>query len=274
MEKHSADLRSVKAKLRRAKEHCGTLKSEFRIWGEQQSDPGRYYIRRDGAWYVLIGSPLPLIPDTRLAAIAGDIFHNLRSALDHMVWQLVLRDGHEPSRENQFPIYESKDSFLNEVKFRKKNPQLSVLYGIVVDGDAWTIIERAQPYNGNILLTVVKRFSNMDKHKTLCTQLSFPHPDDIAKVVGWNPDAVLLEQRFSWQPLSCEKTTELARYRFSDQPNPNMYVKAGLPAEPTFGEGPIKSGYQISIGGINTIIDTVKTLVNQISKLPRVIDSE
>src|SRR3989304_6763196 len=138
-----ADLRGIRAKLRRAKEHYGTLESEINIWGKQQANIGQLNIRRDGSWYVVISDPMPTIPNARFSVIVGDILHNIRSALDHLVWQLVLRDGHEPTTRNEFPIYESRDKFFEEVKFRKKKPQRSVLYGIKVDGDAWTIIERA-----------------------------------------------------------------------------------------------------------------------------------
>ena len=34
----------------------------------------------------------------------GEIVHNLRSALDHLVWQLVRDNGGQPSEANMFPI--------------------------------------------------------------------------------------------------------------------------------------------------------------------------
>ena len=34
----------------------------------------------------------------------GEVLHQLRSALDHLAWQLVLLDGARPSRQTQFPI--------------------------------------------------------------------------------------------------------------------------------------------------------------------------
>jgi hypothetical protein len=35
----------------------------------------------------------------------GEFAHDLRSALDNLVWQLVLVNGKEPGDHNQFPIY-------------------------------------------------------------------------------------------------------------------------------------------------------------------------
>lgn len=39
-----------------------------------------------------------------LSAIAGDAIHNLRSALDHLVWELVTLNGGIGSRSTAFPV--------------------------------------------------------------------------------------------------------------------------------------------------------------------------
>lgn len=268
-----ADLTGVRAKLRRAKEHHSTLKVEFDVWGKEHADALIFHVRRDGPWYVITANPVPQ-PDIRFSTIAGDIIHNLRSALDHLVWQLVLRDGHEPSRRNEFPICERKERFFNEVKFRKSKPKLSVLYGITVDGDAWTIIERAQPYHCvpvslNRVL-ILGRLSNMDKHRTLCIQMPFVR--DINEVIGWSPEAILLEQRVGKIDLSLEEITEVVRYRFADKPYPNVHMKGRLAFYPTFGEGAIEYGCQVTLGYFSILINAVTKIVDDISKLPRVID--
>jgi hypothetical protein len=268
-----ADLAGVRAKLRRAKEHKGTLKTEFDIWAKQQADAHVFHIRRDGSWYIAMTESLKQ-PDIRFAVIAGDIVHNLRSALDHLVWQLVLRDGHEPSRWNEFPMCKSEELFFKKVKFRKSKPEVGVLYGITVDGDAWTIIEKAQPYvrppNTESLIGVIGRLSIWDKHRTLYIQRTFV--EDIRGAIGWNPEAILLEERISTSDLSFEKPTEVVRYRFADQPSPNVHVKGDLPIIPTFGEGEIKGGYQLSIGMFDKLITKVTKIVDEVSNLPRVID--
>src|SRR6267378_798859 len=43
-------------------------------------------------------------PPPRLSVILGDCLHNLRSALDHIAWQLVLANGEKPGRDTAFPI--------------------------------------------------------------------------------------------------------------------------------------------------------------------------
>lgn len=269
-----ADLTGVRAKLRRAEEHNRSLKAEVDAWVKQHADAMVFYVRRDGPWYIVRVEPFPE-PDIRFSIIAGDIIHNLRCALDHLVCQLILRDGHEPSRRSEFPIYECKEKFFDEVKFRKRKPKFSVLYGIEVDGDAWTIIEKAQPYLCSPLyasaIRVIGRFSNMDKHKALLVQIPLVGRE-ISQAIGWAKEAVLLEQRMGSTTLSLKEPTEVIRYRFADEPNPNVHVKGRLTIEPTIGEARDKDSYQAGVGFFGHFINEVTKVVDEVSRLPRVID--
>src|SRR5690348_1449661 len=47
-------------------------------------------------------------PPVRLGVIVGDITHNLRSALDHLVYELAGRRG----GGTQFPIFDSSERYL------------------------------------------------------------------------------------------------------------------------------------------------------------------
>jgi hypothetical protein len=45
-------------------------------------------------------------PDPAWSPILGDIVHNMRSALDHLAWQLAIRNERNPaSVRSQFPIF-------------------------------------------------------------------------------------------------------------------------------------------------------------------------
>src|SRR4051812_15728053 len=44
-------------------------------------------------------------PPLRLGVLMGEFIHNLRSALDHLVWQLALTTTDSPSDRLQFSIY-------------------------------------------------------------------------------------------------------------------------------------------------------------------------
>lgn len=266
-----ADLTGVRAKLWGAKENHSRLKTHFAAWVEQHANTRRFHIRRDGSWYIVTCEPFHQL-DIRLPIIAGDIIHNLRSTFDHIIWQLVLRDGQEPGDWSVFPIYESKTVFLQEVKFRKNRRKPSALNGITVDGDAWTIIEETQPYHIPIPegthLALIRRFSNIDKHRTLFNYM--PVVGDIREAIGWVDDAVLLEESLGVETLSLKEPAEVVRFRFADEPYPNVHVKGGLSISPLIGESKV-DGYVVDVSMFNTFINTVTAVVDTINKLPRVV---
>jgi hypothetical protein len=104
--------------------------------------------------------PSPL----HLGVIVGDFLHNLRCVLDHLVWQLVVLNGQEPSDHNQFPIFDTPDAY------KKKAGRY--LRGIAADHRA--LVETFQPYHlgddaASHYLAVLRDLSNIDKHR-------FVHP--------------------------------------------------------------------------------------------------
>src|SRR5260370_16394428 len=46
-------------------------------------------------------------PPAEIGLITGDVIHNLRSALDHLAYQLVLVNGSTPSKQTAFPIWDN-----------------------------------------------------------------------------------------------------------------------------------------------------------------------
>lgn len=93
----------------------------------------------------------------------GEILHNLRSALDHLVSQLLLANGQEPSRQNSYPIVNDESEWSkNKDRLKGVTPRVE------------TIVERLQPYTGGINLPFdVRAFGtlhtlcNIDKHRHL-----------------------------------------------------------------------------------------------------------
>jgi hypothetical protein len=108
-------------------------------------------------------------PPLKLGVIVGDYVHNLRSALDQLVWQLVLLAGAEPARRNQMPIEDTPDKFARNAK--------RMLNGVSAGHRA--TLERAQPYHAAAeLLTehplrVLRELSNVDKHQVVHPAYSF-----------------------------------------------------------------------------------------------------
>ena len=46
----------------------------------------------------------------------GEILYNLRSALDHLVWQLVLANGQAPGHDNAYPIVDNEAKWPNATR--------------------------------------------------------------------------------------------------------------------------------------------------------------
>jgi hypothetical protein len=105
-------------------------------------------------------------PDTRtypvrsfeLFAVAGDIVNNLRSALDHLAWQLVEANGSIPSKHTAFPITTDAKTY-EEAKARKVQGMST---------DAVRLIDSLKPYQGgNDALWRLHEICNIDKHQTI-----------------------------------------------------------------------------------------------------------
>lgn len=78
-------------------------------------------------------------PDPQLSGMVGDALHNLRSALDHIAYQLVLiGTGKAPSRRVYFPIWDSQAKYEAEGRSQ-------------IDGarpEAVTAVDAIKPYKG------------------------------------------------------------------------------------------------------------------------------
>jgi hypothetical protein len=259
MREEAPSLDSAFEKLRRGLEHFNSI--------EQASDAAvkasakAPFVEDDGDWKV-VGISLGKFP-IRPSIISGDMVHNLRSALDHAVWQLVKVSGGQPGSWTYFPIYGNKDDFINDVQQRAKKRGRGPLHGIEKGGPIWTLIEKYQPYKNTELppwfkpppadpikwaarltpLAILSALSRIDKHRTIHGFNVFPaRGKAINDSISWNPDAILVEQRGGHPFDVLEGRAELARFRFRPGVEPNvrvtgpMFLEAGFEAEFSPGE--------------------------------------
>jgi hypothetical protein len=99
------------------------------------------------------------VPD-EVSLVAGDVLQNLRSALDHLAYQLYLKGGGAPGtgRHVSFPIYESKQAY-DDNKARRTRGMTQA---------ATAKIESLAPYKGaNDLLWQINELNNIDKHRII-----------------------------------------------------------------------------------------------------------
>lgn len=149
-------IQGVNDKIARARQHLTGIKTmvdEYKSLG--------YEIAKEfdqGSGMLNLSAKLPTTSST-LSLIAGDCLHNLRCALDHIVWQLVIANRNQPSRSNQFPVCETPQDFADNLKRRR-------LAGVYPN--AVTAIEQLQPYNTRTdRLLVLSELNNVDKHRAL-----------------------------------------------------------------------------------------------------------
>lgn len=93
----------------------------------------------------------------------GEIVHNLRSALDHLVWQLVRDNGGQPSRANMFPIVslENRNNWESVSKNNLKGVSDEMKEKIK---GLQTFAGLRAPYDVTAL-SKLHHLSNVDKHR-------------------------------------------------------------------------------------------------------------
>jgi hypothetical protein len=100
--------------------------------------------------------------------LTGDFIHNLRSALDHLVWQLALLRVAEPSTELQFPIHrEAAEQFGDH----RQSPTARVRTKPSRSSKLLSRIDRCVTESA---LAVVQALSNEDKHRLILETVSVP----------------------------------------------------------------------------------------------------
>jgi hypothetical protein len=180
-----ANIEGTIAKVARAAEHYRVLKFELNGGFDYTFRPVEMKCEREGTEYrFYVGDIEPINPDFSL--IAGDAYHNLRSALDHLVFQMHVRNARgnitaAAESDSMFPIYDHR-RFKDKKKTVAKPPEeWSNICRL--SAKERTAIEWLQPYRrgyvipstGRISLVQQMRqtlhddnwFDIVDKHRTL-----------------------------------------------------------------------------------------------------------
>ena len=161
----------VMAKTSRAIEHLETLHRDLQEF-RQQSRPYMFVVTRseDRTHHRFQLHPSWDIETTaRWAAIVGETVHNLRSALDHLVWECVRLSGGEPGDHTAFPLRRSVPEggfaiWATAAKTRTR--RAGKLHGL--SEEAVSLVERFQPYHeteAGDLLAQIDSLWQIDKHR-------------------------------------------------------------------------------------------------------------
>jgi hypothetical protein len=158
----TGELSGVSLKLQRARHHFSDL--EYAVAAFHESHPYRVGVKRDTAtrkpiYFVESVEPTP----SYLALIASDIFHNLRSSLDHLAAQLVIAGTGNPKvgRSTQFPIFDDHAKFVKQSTGRIAGMTASAINAI-------TSLEPWKGGKGHHLWEL-HELNIIDKHRLLLT---------------------------------------------------------------------------------------------------------
>lgn len=162
----------VMAKTDRAIDQLGSLQREIKTLRATQSpycyintvDPvgGHFVFRLHPSWEAGTAS--------RWAVIIGEIVHDLRSALDHLVWQAIDLSGGKPDRGHSFPLLdrEPEEGFVAWATRAPStgNTRHGKLFGACPEAIA--LIETYQPFRGTPIGAVLGQLDSLwqhDKHR-------------------------------------------------------------------------------------------------------------
>ena len=164
----SAIVDALRLKTERAEKHRLDFKAAI---GEGVEPPRRFtanFFHTHKDWYPEFTSDL-VEPGPEVGIIVGDVVHQLRSCLDHLMCQLVFDRTKNPAdrEQTQFPIFESEPKFHDHK-----------LYGFLRHrlGDSspeFTAINESQPYERyagtpmNDPLYFIAKLDNIDKHRAI-----------------------------------------------------------------------------------------------------------
>jgi hypothetical protein len=111
--------------------------------------------------YLYTAEYIPKLP-VRLGARLGSVVHGLRSALDHLAWQIVRTDGVvAPDPGVRFPVSASPEAF------RSDHPWLARL-----EPEHRAMLEEDQPYRGADELAELDRLAAIERHEVLAPRVS------------------------------------------------------------------------------------------------------
>lgn len=196
----------------------------------------------------------------------GEAIQNVRSALDHAVWQLVILSGNDPRNHRpQFPICSSGVTYWSKTKDGRPSTRDRDLAGVAEEYRA--IIDDAQPYRSRYnpkdhALSGLAYLSNVDKHRVIHGGfLTIGEPDSYVfdGAVGGDVSE-LIECDIHTGPF--QEDTDIVTMRFAvTGPQAHVKMNVQIPVEVAFSE----RGYTMSqlvqiLDGVQMVLDDISTV--------------
>jgi hypothetical protein len=227
----------LRVKIERAKHHLRELETELLASKGQSKYVGLTDEDPDSGERTQYHRLLPIYTFNTLAC-AGDIVHALRSALDHLVYQLSIAGCDQvPSRQVEFPIAKDRDTYEAE-KTRKVRG---------IRPEAIEEIDRLKPFkDGNDVLWRIHELDNIDKHRFI-----FTVGDDALFTAPW----IEAFGEFLLRPAALKSDSPLFSGAFADEAESSV----------NFEIGEAVSGSQI--GETNALLPSLRQWVDYIESV-------
>jgi hypothetical protein len=260
-------LAGIRVKIERAKHHIKDLEGRIKLFRE--SDPYRLVLDQstnpeERIVRLKINATVP----TEFAVIAGETINQLRSALDHLAWQLVDASGSTPSDHLYFPICQAESSFKSKLKGEIKS----------VGPAAIGVLGATKPYKGgNDALWKLHKLNNIDKHCLLLVlayglkpAIGFHYRNPAFESVLQRPDIQkFLAQVPSPMPSGTrdlfwilQDGDEVFRLSWPDGPKPNVNEKLDFSFEIALRQ-PQVAEFEPIVPFLNQLADAVDGVINK-----------
>lgn len=157
----------VRLKLRRAHEHLVMLDKEIKAFHMIQPYRMVHETWADDTVHILRAEITQGLPEM-LPVILGDCLQNMRAALEHLAWELVVVGDGAPGSKTGFPIFKD-DPFAPDADKRLTNSFRNKVRSM--PEEAIAILKRLQPHLGDDpeheFLWLLNEYANIDRHQTL-----------------------------------------------------------------------------------------------------------
>lgn len=257
---------SAYAKTERARQQIDALQTVFESFYKSKS----YTIRQE--LYPQVGEkrlifhadPLPL----KWSVIIGEIVHDLRSALDHSIYELTCIETGIPSHKTEFPIFEDEGLYF-QVNKRGEPTRPSGLYKIqgIKDTRRQAIIKGLQPSefrkthkpHEHPILAFIHELDIVDKHRTnlLCRMATTSFD------VRWLRDTYPISNTLVMNRL--EDGVEIAHWKPVGNFNDEVDMEAKVSFEIAFGDSIPILNKQFVVPVIQSLIRGVERVLHYLS---------
>ena len=148
----------ISAKVERARAALAHLEASIKRHCETEARRLEISVRQRGMLAVDADEPDTIYD---YAVAVGEVAYNLRSGLDHLVWQLVLANGECPGTWTEFPIFREESAYRKAAKRKLRG----------LDGSQLQTVEGLQPFRDETgigpHLRLLHEICNIDKHRHL-----------------------------------------------------------------------------------------------------------